>query len=135
MSPAEPRDHGVNMLQASKLQPAKFRLGLAALVLVASLASTGAEPLGTNYETSSGTLAGFDRLLAKIKAEHPDTTILKAEMRSRDLEGRQPVYEVKLLPADGRITRLTLDARTLEVLEHAQAGPARQGRTRRRGNW
>jgi hypothetical protein len=120
------------MLQNSKLQPVLFRLGLAALALVASAALAAAEPAATRDGVAGGTLAGFDRLLAKIKAEHPDATILKAEMRTRDLEGRQPVYVVKLLPADGRITRLTVDAHSLEVLEHAGGDPQGRGQHRRR---
>jgi hypothetical protein len=76
-------------------------------------------------------------VLAKIKADFPDASILKLDRRTADLEGEQLTYEVKLLTADGRIARLTYNAASAALIE--QAGMSRGGqapqrhRERRRG--
>lgn len=92
----------------------------------------------TAREEPRAPAAPLDRLLARIKAEHPGASILRAELRTLDLEGWWLTYEVKLLRRDGSIARMTYDARTLELIDAAGGrhgpGPHRR-RERWRGGW
>lgn len=76
-------------------------------------------------ETPPAALASSDGLMAKVKAEHPDAQILKIELlRGEQADLPEWIYEVKLFPPDGRILRLTYDARTLALVEAVGGGHA-----------
>lgn len=79
----------------------------------------------------------LERLMVKVKAEHPDARILKVE---REAEGGGPdVYEVKLLRPDGQVLKLYFDAATLAPVAQSSldegAPERRRLRERRRGHW
>lgn len=84
------------------------------------------------------TAAGLEQLLSKVKAEHPNASILKIEHELPEGDGKTAMYEIKLLRRDGQILKLYYDAATLEPVmrgETADGGEHRRRRERRRGNW
>jgi hypothetical protein len=58
--------------------------------------------------------------LGKIKERYPGGSILAVKRTTLDLEGSRLVYQVKVLPIDGRIVWLVYDATTLEPPEPGQ---------------
>ncbi len=108
------------------------RLALAFLgVTLAVVAETAANAV------NPPTLVSVDRLLAKVKADHPRARILRAELRPAGRgSGRDWLYEVKIFPPDGRILKLVYDARTLQLLERIGGGREwRRKRPRLRRGW
>ncbi len=83
--------------------------------------------------------AGLEQLLSKVKAEHPNASILKVEHERSEGDRKTGVYEVKLLRRDGQVLKLYYDAATLVPMMHgddaAGDGEHRRRRERRRGNW
>ncbi len=95
-------------------------LGLTLLATAAAGANTADPPA----------LVSVDRLLARVKAEHPHAHILRAELLpAAEDSGHDWLYEVKIFPPDGRILKLVYDARTLALLERIGG---KRGRHRRR---
>jgi hypothetical protein len=89
-----------------------------ALLLFSALAPALASP-----ENAPAGVASADSVIAKVKAEHPGAKILKIELtRGEDADLPEWIYEVKLFPPDGRILRLTYDARSLALVETAGPG-------------
>lgn len=91
---------------------------LASFLLTPALAPADAmaNPLPAGVATADG-------VLAKVKAEHPDGVVLKIELlRPENAELPEWIYEVKLFPPDGRILRLTYDAKTLAHIETVGGG-------------
>lgn len=91
---------------------------LASFWLIPALptASAAAEPLPAGVATA-------EAVLAKVKAGRPEAVVLKMELlRPQDADLPEWIYEVKLFPPDGRILRLTYDAKTLALLETAGGG-------------
>jgi hypothetical protein len=84
---------------------------------------------------AAGAPAAVEGLLAKIKAEHPEAEILKIELlRGGEAGLPEWIYEVKLFPPDGRILKLTYDAKTLALVEAlgGEYGCGRRNGPRRR---
>lgn len=108
------------------------RLALA-LIGAAIITASAAAGAGTGDPPA---LQPVDRLLAAVKAEHPQARILKAELlAAEDGTGRDWLYVVKIFPPDGRILKLVYDARTLQLLERIGGGdgPHRRRLRLRRG--
>ena len=62
----------------------------------------------------SGQVMPLAKVLARIEREHPGQ-VLEVELESHD---RQWQYEIKILQPDGRLSKLKIDARTGEILQH-----------------
>jgi hypothetical protein len=120
----------------------KKKLTRRAVLRRLALVCFGAISLATGASASAGTanppaLVSVDRLLAKVKAEHPRARVLKAELLpAEEGSGRDWLYEVKIFPPDGRILKLVYDARTLALLEQIGGGGGpHQRRLRLRRGW
>ncbi len=102
-------------------------LGTALLVTAAAGASPADPPA----------LVSVDRVLARVKADHPRARVLRAELRpATEDSGHDWLYEVKIFPPDGRILKLVYDARTLALLERIGGGSGpRRRRLRLRRGW
>lgn len=125
------------MTHATQLHPQRrtvLRLLALALLGAVWLAAAG-DGRGAEAE-STPALVPMDRVLAKVKAEHPHARILKAELLPAEEDsGRDWFYEVKLFPPDGRILKLVYNARTLALVERIGGGdgPHRRRLRLRRG--
>ncbi len=79
----------------------------------------------------------LEKLMVKVKAEHPEARILKVEREAEG--GGAEVYEVKLLRPDGQVLKLYFDVGTLAPLAQSDLDDGtperRRVRERRRGNW
>lgn len=62
----------------------------------------------------SGQVMPLAKVLARIEREHPGQ-VLEVELESHN---RQWQYEIKILQPDGRLSKLKIDARTGELLQH-----------------
>lgn len=62
----------------------------------------------------SGQVMPLAKVLARIEREHPGQ-VLEVELESHD---RRWQYEIKILQPDGRLSKLKVDARTGEILQH-----------------
>ncbi len=83
---------------------------------VAALALAGfmsAAPADDDLHPGVDGVAGIDALMTKLREVEPGR-LLKMELE--DEHGRL-VFDVKLLTADGRVVKLTLDARSLDVIK------------------
>lgn len=84
--------------------------------------------------------AEFEQLLAKVRAEHPDASILKVERERSESNAKAEVYEVKLLRPDGQVLKLYYDAATLAPVirsgdDDDERGKRHRHRERRRDHW
>lgn len=115
------------------------RLSRAARVVVVTAALAVATAPANADRPIPLTSADIEQLLSKVKAEHPNASILKVERERSEGGGKGEVYEVKLLRPDGQVLKLYYDAATLApVAHHAnddERGEHRRQRERRRGHW
>lgn len=84
------------------------------------------------------TSADVEKLLAKVKDEHPGASILKIEREKHNGGSTTDVYEVKLLRADGQVLKLYYDAATLapmQGIDDDDKSELHRRRERRRGHW
>jgi uncharacterized membrane protein YkoI len=86
-------------------------------------AAAAAEPLSTRP-------AALEQLLSKVKAQHPNASILRVE---RERYGETEVYEMKLLGPDGQVLKLAYDTTSLAPIAYRTDGVA--GQPRRRQGW
>lgn len=119
----------------SKKQPTRpgnaGRIALAVALATLIVGMAAAEP--------SISISGpeLEKLMLKVKAEHPEARILKVE---REANGGGPeVYEIKLLRPDGQVLKLYFDVVTLAPVaqsDHDGGTPQRRRlRERRREHW
>lgn len=99
------------------------RLGLAGLVVLAALSVPGRAGADDDHEQAraavlSGQALPLDAVLARLKRSHPGQ-VLAIEL---EREHGRWIYEIKLLQPDGRLMKLEVDARTVEVLAARQRG-------------
>lgn len=103
------------MARARNLIAIVLAAALTAGVLAGPAAGDDEEPLG-GHPGAVG-VASFDDLLARVRADFPGR-ILEVELEDEDEGGAEaPVYEVKVLSADGHVLKLEYDAITLDLLE------------------
>jgi uncharacterized membrane protein YkoI len=84
-------------------------------VLAGPAAGDDARPGGADHPVVGA--QSLDDLLARVRADFPGR-ILEVELEDEDEGGEEaPLYEVKVLTADGHVLKLEYDAITLDLLK------------------
>lgn len=123
-------NHGVNTVHPNPTQPAVLaqgasralclRLTVVSVLAVCALVGHGGAAASDKGDheralqaVQSGQVLPLAKVLALVEREHPGQ-VLEVELES---QGQGWLYEIKLLQADGRLSKLKVDARTGEILK------------------
>lgn len=112
--------HGQN--RTMKILNPPFSILLTGLLLTAtlgvSITPVHADPDHDRARRAlqAGQAMPLDQILAAVAKQHPGQ-VLEVELESRP---RGLLYEIKILSAQGAVTKLKVDAKTGEVLDHKQ---------------
>ncbi|MCC7166201.1 MAG: PepSY domain-containing protein [Rhodospirillales bacterium] len=88
-------------------------LVLLGLMLVSAPALADRDSDRARRAVQAGDIRPLAEALAKVEATHPGRVL---DVELEDGHGR-PIYEVKLLTAEGQVLKIILDAKSLEILK------------------
>jgi uncharacterized membrane protein YkoI len=99
---------------------------LAALALLALPVRADSDHDRARRAVEAGDIRPLSEVLARIQRDHPGE-VLDVELEDENESGlRRMIYEVKVLGSDGAVSKIYVDAKSLDILKVKSKGTERR---------